>query len=335
MIEILPISPVATGYKDRSTGLTLFGVATILLGGLCALLVPTMVFGQAMQEKVTGIPPNYAAILPAAGMYGMMAVLMVWLGYGSIMARRWARTLLLVFAGSWLLMGVVSLAFMAILVPQLMDTIRQSMPPGQPPLPDAVLAMAMGFMFLVMAVIFLVLPGIWTLFYRSPHVKATCEARDPVERWTDRCPPTVLTISVWLALGVPMLLLIPVAYHGVVPFFGVFLTGVPGSLFSLLFAAVMAYSAWAVYRLDPKGWWVTLLSFTVLLVSVALTYARQDLVEMYRLMGMTGPQLDQVRAFGKIGQPIMIGWAVVMEVLLVVSLLVVKKHFAKRVDPAR
>jgi hypothetical protein len=188
MLEILPISPVATDYKDRSTGLTVFGIATILLGGACGMMVPLMIAVQAMAAKTTGIPPNYQSAAFAAGLYGMIAVVMVWLGYGSIMARRWARTLLLIFAGSWLLMGVISMAFMVIMMPQIMESVRLSQPPGQPQLPEAAFSLVMGLMFVIMGVIFLVLPGIWALFYRSPHVKATCEARDPVERWTDRCP---------------------------------------------------------------------------------------------------------------------------------------------------
>ena len=335
MIEILPLSPAATHYKDRTTGLTLFGVATILLGGLCALLIPLMVAGQATAAKTTGIPPNYQSAAFAAGLYGMMAVVMVWLGYGSIMARRWARTLLLILAGSWLLMGVISMAFMVITIPIVMESILANQPAGQPQLPPGVMPLVMGLVFLIMGVIFIVLPGIWVLFYRSRHVKATCEARDPVERWTDRCPVPVLTISVWLAISVPMLLLMPVAYRGVMPFFGVYLSGLPGSLFYLASAVVTAYSGWAVYRLDPKGWWVTLLSFTLMLISGVVTYLRQDMTEMYRLMGFPEQQLEQMRAMGKISQPLMIGWMVFMEVLLVASMLYVKKHFRKPVDPAR
>lgn len=336
MLDIIP-SPIAGNFKDRSTALTLFGVATILLGGMCALLVPAMFFGQSMAvaARATGVPANYQAAIFSAGLYGTVAIVMVWLGYGSIMARRWARTLLLILSGSWLLMGVVSLVFMVIIMPTLMEAIRQAQPPGQPQLPDAALSMVVVLMFLITGVIFIVLPGIWMLFYRSPHVQATCEARDPVERWTDRCPVPVLTISVWLAIGVPMMLLLPVSYHGVIPFFGVYLSGLPGSLFCLVVAAVTAYSAWAVYRLDPKGWWVTLLSFTLLLISGALTYAKQDLTEMYRLMGIPEEQLEQLRAFGKLSQPLMIGWMVFIEVLLVASLLYVKKHFRKPVDLAR
>ena len=34
-------------------------------------------------------------------------------------------------------------------------------------------------MFLVLGVVFVIVPAVWTFFYNSRHVKATCETRDP------------------------------------------------------------------------------------------------------------------------------------------------------------
>ena len=68
------------------------------------------------------------------------------------------------------------------------------------------------------------LTRICTFFYNSRHVKATCERRDPATRWTDACPLPVLGFCLWLLLGVPMLLIMPLAGHGVMPFFGIFLS---------------------------------------------------------------------------------------------------------------
>jgi hypothetical protein len=73
----------------------------------------------------------------------------------------------------------------------------------------AVIAIA----FVFNGVVFVLLPAIWTYFYRSPHVKATCEARDPVARWTDACPLPVLGFCLWLLFSVPMLLVMPISGH--------------------------------------------------------------------------------------------------------------------------
>jgi hypothetical protein len=111
------IPPVETAllpdYKDRSTGLMVFGILTLLLGCLAGLFVSLMLVGQMAAAKAPNAPPaNYAAILPAIGIYGGLAVALIWLGIGSIMARRWARALLLIFSWSWLIMGICMTAVM-------------------------------------------------------------------------------------------------------------------------------------------------------------------------------------------------------------------------------
>ena len=106
------------------------------------------------------------------------------------------------------------------------------------------------FMVLFLGIFFVAVPAVWTFFYNSRHVKATCEARDPVMRWTDACPLPVLGFCLWLWFGVPMMLLMPIIGRGVMPFFGMFLTGLPGSLFCLAIAAIWGYAAWLLYHLD-------------------------------------------------------------------------------------
>ena len=64
-----PIPRVETAplpaYKDRSTGLVIFGILTLLLGCLAGLFVPLMLFGQMMAAKAPNAPPvNHATMLP-------------------------------------------------------------------------------------------------------------------------------------------------------------------------------------------------------------------------------------------------------------------------------
>ena len=182
-------------YKDRSTGLVIFGILTLLLGCLAGLLVPLMLFGQMMAAKAPDAPPvNHAAILPAIGIYGGLAVALIWLGIGSIKTRRWARALLLIFSWSWLIMGVFMTG----------HAVRHEQVAGEPaarcqnrPAGHAAgnrTAMVIG-MTIFFFVAFVLVPAVWVFFYKSRHVKATCEARDPVTRWTDACPLPVFTAS--------------------------------------------------------------------------------------------------------------------------------------------
>lgn len=328
MNELSPEKP-AVGYKDRSTGLTVFGIMTLLLGALCALLVPLMFFGQMMAGKSSGASANFQTMIPGAVLYSVLAVALIWLGIGSIKARRWARALLLIFSWSWLIIGVIALAFMVIMLPQFTTAMQSAQPAGQPELPEAAKTMVMIFSLVFMSVIYLVLPAVWVFFYRSPHVKATCEARDPVPRWTDACPLPVLALSVWLAWSAPMMLMMPLAYHSVLPFFGVFLSGMPGTLGLLVLAFIWAWCARALYRLDGRGWWLLVLSFCAFTVSHVMTYSKHDVMELYVLMGYPEEMIEQMKKFAFITSDWMVWGAVAFVVPFLGYMLYVKKFFRK------
>ena len=325
-LEAAPVPP----HKDRSTGLVVFGILTLLLGCLVGLFVPLMVFGQMMAAKAPNAPPaNSALILPAVAIYGGLAVALIWLGIGSIMARRWARALLLIFSWSWLVMGI----FMTVIMPFFMAKVFTNLPPnaktGQPDMPPAAITGMIIFMVLFFAIFFVLVPAVWTFFYNSRHVKATCETRDPVTRWTDACPLPVLGICLWLLFGVPWLLLMPIIGHGVMPFFGMFLSGLPGSLFCLAVAAIWIYAAWLLYHLDVRGWWLILIALVVFMVSALMTYANHDIIEMYQLMGYPQAQIDQIQKMGLFTGNRM-GWFTALCSLPFLGyLMFIKKYFHK------
>jgi hypothetical protein len=145
---------------------------------------------------------------------------------------------------------------------------------------------------------FVLVPGIGVIFYGNRHVKATCEARHPTACWTDACPLPVLACSLWSAFGVLMMLALPLTGRAVIPFFGIFLTGLPGTLAFLAAAAIASYAAWALYKLQRRGWWLIFISLCMYLVSCLLTFSRHDAVEMYRLMGYPDAQIQLMQQSG-------------------------------------
>jgi hypothetical protein len=315
--------------KDRSTGLMVFGILTLLLGCLAGLFT-LLLSVSLLKARPAGAPPvNPSGILMALGIYGGLAVTLIWLGIGSIMARRWARALLLIFSWSWLVMGV----FMTTVMPFFMSKVFANLPPnaqtGQPAMPPAAITGMIVGMTIFFLVFFVLVPALWIFFYGSRHVKATCETRDPVTRWTDACPLPLLGFVLWTWLAVPMMLLWPLTGHAVMPCFGMFVTGLPAALFCVVVAAVWGVAGWWLYRLDARGWWLILVAMVLLGVSALLTYAHHDIIEMYQLQGLPQAQIEQMQKLGLFTGHRM-GWFTALFTLPFLGyLLFIKKYLRK------
>ncbi|MFA5192753.1 MAG: hypothetical protein WC740_18750 [Verrucomicrobiia bacterium] len=322
----LPTSTSSTpDFKDRRVGLIVFGVLVIILGCLCALFVPLMFVGQAFTAKQTGGDVNYRMIIPAVMIYGSMAVAFIWLGIGSALCRRWARALLLVLSWCWLIVGIMSMVIVAFMWPQILAA---AVPEGQK-LPEIGRWVFAVTMVGTISVIYVVLPGALVLFYRSRHVKATCDARDPVRRWTDACPLPVLAVSLMLAFGALSMLSMPLAYNSVMPFFGKLISGAPATMLCLVITSLMAWTAWAIYRLEPAAWWVTVVLFALMMVSAALTFARIDLIEMYRLMGFPPDQMARMEKLSFVRDRSAMWWMSLSGVPFFGYLIWVKRYFRR------
>ena len=308
--------PPVTEFKDRRTGLIVFGILEILLGGLCALLVPLMALGQVLSARTLGGAPNLRMAIPGMLTYAMLAVAFVWLGIGSIRCRRWARALMLIWSWSWLVTGVIAISLLLFIAPSMMQG-----------LPQGAKTVALLVAGVIWTTIFIIIPAVLVVFYQSRHVKATCEARDPVARWTDACPLPVLAVSVFLGAGAVMMLAMPLGYGGVLPCFGILLSGLPGTAACVLLAVLWAYLAWAWYRLQPVAWWLTLALFLVFSVSNFITFWQVDLMDMYRLMGYPPEQIAMIEKFSFLTGKTMVWWSAGFMLPLIGYLLWVQRFF--------
>lgn len=291
----------ALPYRDRRTGLILFGALELVVGGLALLLTPLVILGQAVAAKAGGAAMDPRLMIPGVAVYGLIGAVFITLGVGSILARRWARALTLVVAWSWLVVGVVTMAFEAYLLPRILLGAATE----GPAMPAGVAAVAMGVTFALLALFLVALPGALVLFYRSPHVRATVEARDPVSRWTDRCPLPLLAVSLWLWLGGLSMLTLPVSGMNVLPVFGGLLTGWAAGVCCVVLGLGWLWLGWALYRRAAWAWWVLVGCLVVLSISTVVTFLRVDFLEVYRLMGYPEQQIELMRRFSGMIQPAM------------------------------
>jgi hypothetical protein len=114
--------------------------------------------------------------------------------------------------------------------------------------------------------------------------------------------------------------LMPLLYNSVFPFFGVLRHGFAPTLIFLALMVLWLYAAWAIYRLKPIGWWLILVTLIIMTISNAMTFARIDLIEMYRAMGYSEEILKQIQQFNFPGRQIvpmtLIGAAIIVGYLL-------------------
>jgi len=320
-----PYAPPA--YKNRKTGLTVFGIALIALGGLCLLFVPLTALGQLVAAKTTG-QSNLRMMLPSLLMYGVLGVLFFTLGIGSIKGRRWARAVTLVLSWAWLVTGVISILMFIWIGPAFLKAVSETQGEPLPPAARTIMmVVAIGFM----GVFLVLVPGLLLLFYGSSHVKATVEAMDPQPRWTDACPLPVLAVSLLAAFGAVTLLTMPVAYNGTIPLFGAILSGFAGSILWLVLAALLGYAAWNIYHLRVTGWWIVVCMLVALTISNVITFSRIDLMALYRTMGYPEEQLELLEKVNIFTPAQIVGWSVVWVVPILGYLIFIKKHFRRAI----
>ena len=312
-------------FKDRKAGLVVFGILQIIFGGFIALMVPFMIFGMiasTVLDKSSAAPMRPAMMIPGILLYVLAAVWFIWMGIGSVKARRWARALVLVSSWLWLICGVSGLIFMLLLMPDIYGQMGES---GQmPPMVARIMTYVMtGFM----AVFYVIIPASLVLFYGSKNVKATCEFRDTKVRWTDKCPLPVLGLSLMFGFWA-VSMLFTVCYGCAIPFFGSILTGLSGAGVVLLVTLLAGYVAWGTYRLSINAWWCAVLLIIGWALSAAITFSRVNIMDFYEKMNFPEQQLDAMKQFS-ISQDYMVLFLVLWAAAFMGYLLYTRRYFVR------
>jgi hypothetical protein len=311
-------APLA-GYKDRRTGCIVLGVIPILLGAACALVALLTLLVASIAPPDTGFSSVFSGLVFNA----LLAVAFVWLGIGSILCRRWARTLLLILAWSWLVAGLTIAAVLAAVLPQMASMIGWGVQG----------LVAMLAVLAVLGLPLVVVPAAMVLFYQNRHVQATFEARDPHPRWTDACPLPVLTTALWLALGAVSVVPVIIGGSAFVPLFGRLISGRPAALWLLAGAGISVWLAWGFWRLQRVALWVSLALTLLAAASTTVTFARVDFLEVYRLMGYPQDQIDAVRQIGLLGGQTMAWMMALLGVATCAFLVWLQKFFPASSSP--
>jgi hypothetical protein len=327
----------APGYRDRGTGLIIFGVAQIVLGLLTGLMIPLVVLGAFMSR----LAPRGEAMRPgqyvfALTSYAFLSAALLALGIGSVRMRRWARALTLVCSWYGLITGFMVTVLLTAMLPVTMRTAMraQQHAAGAPSaeLSNGIMAVVVTLIIVFFAFFLVLVPIAFVVFYSREDVEQTCRHRDPVERWTDRTPLPVLAASVALSVGAAYFLVLSVTTP-MFPFFGRYLTGLLGSAGMIALAALDGYLAVALFRLKFTAWWIAVITMAIRLVSMFVTYGWADLMQAYSKMGWSDSQLQVLNANPVIHSHIILWWSFVVMVGYFGYLLWLKRYFKTAVPP--
>jgi hypothetical protein len=207
--------------------------------------------------------------------YYLVGAVCVPLGYGHLMARRWARKLTLTLLWFWIIFGIP-------LIIVFLFTLFSSKE----------LSIAGGLLALVLTgLAYFVAPWLLMRFYRSSDVRLTFETRDPKQSWIDDLSQPVLVLGA-LFLFYIVVLHIPIFFNGIFPFFGLLLVDLAGILLIDVSIFCLAGLTWGVLTLKPWAWWGALVYLSLLTLSVVTTFSRYSLTDILSRMRFPPTEME-------------------------------------------
>lgn len=316
--------------KDRSTGLTIFGVLQIILGIFAALMVPLSMLGVFLSRLGPAGAMQPRQFISSIATYAFMSAILVTLGIGSVQAKRWARSLTLVISWYWLVLGILVTILLTAVLPVAMRSamaqVQQNTSGAPPGLSTGIMAVILTLIIVFAAVFLVIVPIGLVAFYGRDDVAETCRRRDPVVRWTDRTPLPVLGASIVFFTGALYMAMVGITTP-LFPFFGRYLTGIGATGCFLMLAGFDIYLAVALFRLQNTGWWLACGILAVRLVSVTMTFARADLMQAYSKIGFSDAQVRMMSSNPMFRSHAILWWGLFSMVGLFGYLIWIKHYF--------
>ena len=286
--------------------------------GFSALMV-MMVTVMPKSAQQPGMPTGM--VVYTSLFYVLLAALFVSLGIGSMTARRWAPPLIQVTSWAWLICGALGGAMMFFMMPKMMATL-----PNQQP---GAAAGVMGCMAVSFGLFGVAVPLAFVLFYRSAHVKATVEALDPVPRWTDAHPVSMLIFASWMFFGAISTLLSSFMYRAL-PIGGFMLRG--GALFAVM-AAMATLLFWigvGTLKRIPAAWWSAIVLMIIGMTWGAFMVRLTTPEKMSEAMGIPFDAQQAAITQGMYSSPFFLVWMTVFWIGYLVFLLYLRRYFFSR-----
>jgi hypothetical protein len=317
----------AAPLRDRGGFLIFLGIVEIALGALFAAVGLLMLLAGAMTRPAGDamLPVQRMAVVVNLIVYLGSALFLLVMGIGTMQVRRWARVLMLMVSWSFLGAAILGIVGMGLFLPGIlagMDTGSSD---------TAAVRVILAIVMAVVAGVMIGMPLFFVLAYGGRHVRHTFATRHPEPIWVDRCPTSVLAISLVMTLF--GLMQIAGSWTDLSLLFGVALSGPAAIAANLVLGACWIGLGLGLFRLNRAAWLASL-AFTALIhLSAFLAYRSVSFLELlYRL----GAGAGEASAVGGVA-PLIERWsgvfALVSGAVWIVSLLSVRRHFQGGATP--
>jgi hypothetical protein len=316
MTDFTGAAPGNLPFKNRRPGLIGCGIVHLLFGLLAVGMCLLMAFAFLAASK-TGAPSPLtpAMTVSMSLMYVAIGALFVTLGIGSMMARRWAPPLITILSLFWLVIGLVAGVAMVFALPSAFEAI-----------PAAQRGFVTGCMTVVGAIFGIAVPALFFFFYRSKHVKATVEHLDPVPRWTDRHPLSLLGFALLMFTSAASMLFTGLSYRAF-PYGSIILRGWQLLAVQGIVAALLAWIGIGILRRQRAAWW-TALGFLIFGIVYGIVFMpRMNYEAWYEAMNMPvdRKQLELLQAM--YSSPLFYVWLGVIWIAYLGFLLYIRRYF--------
>lgn len=223
--------------------------------------------------------------------YLVCAIIFTLLGVGFIRHDWWAWKVMRVLLALWTGIGLTFLINTGLLFTDLFNnysSIRDKIPQSHSN--DTII------IFLLIAIIFFVVPGIYLLVLRNRKLINALKTDGFVNDWLARYPSGIIGL-VLIYISIALFLSFLFFYKSIFPFMGVLLKGTPGALAIIVTISILVFVIINTLKLKPWSWWLSVIFFSLTTASAIYTLSLYTFFDIYKFIGFPKKEMEILEGF--------------------------------------
>ncbi len=308
--------------ENRKWVLVLIGIPQILFGGLLILAGLMAMINLPMGADQGGNHQVMSMIMAMIMNLGTGSLLIT-LGLGLAKARKWAHAILTIMSAFTFCIGIFGFLFLMIYGTKVFEGM-----PMHPEFNKEMLGSLVKVMLVFDFVIGIILPLLVYLACINKNMIAMIQRLNPQKSWVDKAPLPIIALSGLTIYGGIALPINMVAGYSV-PLMGFWLEDIPASLFMLVYAGILVYVGYQLFKMKLKAWYGITALYAFSIVSFILTVKTAGLEGLYGTGSMSSQQIELFKQSFFFNDDRVVGLVIVIMVPYIAFIAYAKKHFKK------